>query len=41
MKRAGEVHASDSLVIVKGRMKDHCGAQSIIKFTGTLRAPFP
>lgn len=41
MKHAGEVHASDSLVIVKERLKDHCGTHLIIKFTGTPRAPFP
>ena len=41
MKHAGEVYASDSLVIVKKRLKDHCGTHLIIKFTGTPRASFP
>ena len=41
MKHAGEVRASDALVIVQERLKDHCGTHFIIKFTGTPRAPFP
>ena len=41
MKHAGEVHTSDSLVIVKEPLKGHCGTHLIIKFTGTPRAPFP
>ena len=41
MKHADEVSASDSLVIVKERLKDHYGTHLIIKFTGTPRAPFP
>ena len=41
VKRNNAVHASDSLVIVKERLKDHCDTYLIIKFTGTPRAPFP
>ena len=34
MKHADEIHSSDSHVIVKERMKDHCGTHLIIKLTG-------
>ena len=41
VKRNNAIHAFASLVIVKERLKDHCGTHLIIKFTGTPRAPFP
>ena len=32
-KHAGEVHASETLVILKKRLKDHCGTHLVIKLT--------
>ena len=34
MKHADEVHSSDLHVIVKERLKDHCGTHLIIKLPG-------